>query len=115
MNKLQTLKYKIFKMTKQTAIYILLLNDGKHYCGITNCIERRLKQHQNGKSKYTSKHLPVKLVWLSWTDTRSEARQIEELIKNRGVSKWLTKYGQIHKIKDNGKIVKCKGPVLKKM
>lgn len=109
MNKLKGLKYRLFKTTKQTAIYILSLNNGKHYCGITNCIERRLKQHNSGKSKYTSNHLPLKLVWLSWTTNRTEARQIEELIKNRGVTKWFRKYGKIHKIKQNGKIVKCSG------
>jgi len=85
--------YKMTKITQQCAVYVLQMSDGRFYCGITNCIERRLKQHNAGKSKFTSKFLPVKLVWLSWCDTRKEAARAEKVIKQRGPKRWIHKYG----------------------
>lgn len=96
MNIIRKVIYKTTKLTQQTAVYILKLNDGRHYCGITNCIERRFKQHVKGKSKFTKKYLPVKLVWLAWCPSRKDAYNIEQMIKHRGVTRWLKHYGNLH-------------------
>ena len=65
-------------------IYILKCGDGSFYCGITNNIERRLKQHKGeiiGGAKYTRSHWPCKLVYKEKSASRSEASQRELVIK----------------------------------
>ena len=45
-------------------MYILECSNGKYYTGSTIDLERRLKQHMEGKgANFTRKHLPVKLVY----------------------------------------------------
>lgn len=47
-------------------LYVLRCRDGSLYCGITNDLTRRLKQHQAGKAaRYTRGRGPVVLV-RSW-------------------------------------------------
>ena len=66
-------------------IYILECRDGSLYCGITNNLEKRLKQHKGeikGGAKYTRSHWPCKLVYKEKSASRSEAAQREVVIKN---------------------------------
>ena len=66
-------------------IYILECGDGSLYCGITNNLEKRLKQHKGeikGGAKYTRSHWPCKLVYKEKSASRSEASQREIVIKN---------------------------------
>ena len=65
-------------------IYILNCVDDSLYCGITNNIEKRLKQHKGeiiGGAKYTRSHWPCKLVYEEKSASRSEASQREAIIK----------------------------------
>ena len=65
-------------------IYLLECGNDSFYCGITNNLERRLKQHNGeikGGSKYTRSHLPCKLVYKEASASRSEASQREAVIK----------------------------------
>ena len=65
-------------------IYILECRDGSLYCGITNNLEKRLKQHTGeikGGAKYTRSHWPCKLVYIEKSSSRSEALQREAIIK----------------------------------
>lgn len=50
---------------KQYFVYILLCNDNSYYTGITNNLDRRLYDHQNGTDRkaYTFKRRPLKLVF----------------------------------------------------
>ena len=49
---------------KSGFVYILLCSDGSYYTGSTTNIELRLQQHQEGVgSNFTSKRLPVKLLY----------------------------------------------------
>lgn len=44
--------------------YILQCANGQYYVGSTTDLEKRLQEHQAGLgAKFTSKHLPVKLVY----------------------------------------------------
>ena len=62
--------------------YILQCSDNSFYTGVTNDIERRVFEHQNGMNKcYTSKRLPVKLVWCSEYIDFSSAIALEKQIK----------------------------------
>ena len=66
-------------------IYILECSDDSLYCGITNNLEKRLKQHNGeikGGDKYTRSHRPCKLVYKEESASRSEAAQREAIIKN---------------------------------
>ena len=69
---------------KNWLIYILECRDGSLYCGITNNIDKRLKQHKGkikGGAKYTRSHWPCKLVYKEKSSSRSEALQREVIIK----------------------------------
>lgn len=45
-------------------MYMLECSDGTYYVGSTRDLEYRLSEHQEGKgAKYTSRRLPVKLVY----------------------------------------------------
>ena len=69
---------------KNWLIYILECRDGSLYCGITNNIEKRLKQHEGeikGGAKYTRSHWPCKLVYKEKSANRSKALQREIVIK----------------------------------
>ena len=71
-------------LQKKWLIYILECRDGSLYCGITNDIEKRLKQHKGeiiGGAKYTRSHWPCKLVYKEKSASRSEALQREIIIK----------------------------------
>ena len=71
-------------LQKKWLIYILECRDGSLYCGITNNIEKRLKQHKGeikGGAKYTRSHWPCKLVYEEKSASRSEASQREAIIK----------------------------------
>ena len=65
-------------------IYILKCVDDSLYCGITNNIEKRLKQHKGeiiGGAKYTRSHWPCKLVYKEKSASRSQALKREVIIK----------------------------------
>jgi len=71
-------------LQKKWLIYILECRDGSLYCGITNNIEKRLKQHKGeiiGGAKYTRSHWPCKLVYKEKSASRSQASQREAIIK----------------------------------
>lgn len=63
-------------------VYILLCVDGTLYTGISNNLEKRFLDHQNGKAaRYTRSHKPVKLVYSEQLPTQSEALKRERQIK----------------------------------
>jgi len=71
-------------------IYILKCSDGSFYTGSTKDLEARLYAHQVGKaSNYTSKRLPVQLVYAEEYDRIDEAFSREHQIK-----KWSRKKKQ---------------------
>jgi len=64
--------------------YLLECGDKSLYCGITNNLERRLKQHRGetkGGAKYTRSHQPCRLVYKEESLSRSKALQREAVIK----------------------------------
>lgn len=68
-------------------MYILKCYDESLYTGSTKDLEARVYDHQNGKgSNYTSKRLPVELVYVEEYDRIDEAFAREHQIK-----KWTKK------------------------
>lgn len=63
-------------------IYILKCKDNTLYTGITNKLEQRLNQHQNGTgAKYTRGRGPFTLLYLDQKENRSLASIEEARIK----------------------------------
>jgi predicted GIY-YIG superfamily endonuclease len=67
------------------SLYILQCSDGSLYTGVTNDVDRRLKQHQDGKaSHYTRTRRPVILVYREKCGNRSQALTRECAVKALG-------------------------------
>ena len=62
--------------------YLVRCADGTLYCGYTDDLERRLAVHNSGRgAKYTSRRLPVVLVYSERFDSKSRAMSRECAIK----------------------------------
>jgi len=66
------------------SLYLIRCIDNSLYCGITNDVSRRFKEHQNMGAK-TAKYLrgkgPLQLVFKQELGNRSKALKIEALLK----------------------------------
>jgi putative endonuclease len=63
-------------------IYILLCEDGSYYTGSTNDVEKRFKDHLEGRgARYTKSHKPVKVIYKEGFATKSEALKREAELK----------------------------------
>ena len=68
--------------SNQWFVYIIECRNKTLYTGITNNIERRIKEHNLGKGgHYTKIHIPVELLWKEIHPSRSSALQREFQIK----------------------------------
>jgi putative endonuclease len=67
----------------QYFVYILLCGDNSYYTGITNDIERRIWEHETCfyPTAYTSKRLPVKLVFWEKFNNPDHAIEFEKQVK----------------------------------
>lgn len=73
-------------------LYIVECRDGSLYTGITNDIERRLKEHNDGTAaRYTRSRRPVTLRYQEPCDDRSQAliRELSVKLLNRREKKAL--------------------------
>jgi putative endonuclease len=70
-------------------VYVIELKNQKNYTGHTNNLERRLWEHQTGKSPYTRKFMLKKLLYSETCDTRAEAMKREKFLKSSKGRKWL--------------------------
>lgn len=62
--------------------YILKCKDGTLYTGWTNNIDKRLKDHNDGKgAKYTKVRRPVELIYYEEFELKEEAMKREYAIK----------------------------------
>ena len=68
---------------KTWHVYILCCADGTLYTGITNDLERRLRQHNAGRgARYTRARLPVKIAYHEPASSQSDALKREREIKS---------------------------------
>jgi len=69
-------------MSKTYWVYILKCSDGSYYTGSTSNLEKRISEHKLGSIKgYTSKRLPVGLVFSEWFSDVNDAISAERQIK----------------------------------
>ncbi len=68
---------------KNYYIYILLCADGSYYTGVTNNVEKRFYEHQEGlvESCYTHNRRPLKLMYIEESSDVIEAISREKQIK----------------------------------
>ena len=69
-------------------MYILECADGSYYVGSTKDLERRLLENQEGRgARYTTRRLPVKLVYFEEYNHVAEAFEREKQVQNWGRAK----------------------------
>lgn len=61
--------------------YLLRCADGSYYCGHTDDMAVRLRQHEDGLIGYTAERKPFSLVWQGEFESRAEALQFELQVK----------------------------------
>lgn len=59
------------------------------YVGLTNNLERRYLQHQNGRVRSTKAYRPFQLVHKESFNTRQEARSREKYLKSGIGKEWI--------------------------
>ncbi|HRP32046.1 MAG TPA: GIY-YIG nuclease family protein [Agriterribacter sp.] len=64
--------------------------DGRFYVGLSEEVERRLKEHNSGKTKSTKGYVPWELCFYEQYFTRIEARRREIYLKS-GIGKEFIK------------------------
>ncbi len=73
-------------------VYILKsINHEKTYVGFTENIERRIKEHNQGKSKYTSKFKPWQIAYYEEVNELEEAIRLEKYYKRSAVRRKIKK------------------------
>ena len=70
-------------MTDGYQVYTLLNPEGRRYIGLTEDVEHRLAQHNQGVSKWTKGRGPWRLEWTSTPRTLGEARKLENQMKRQ--------------------------------
>jgi putative endonuclease len=75
-------------MSEEYYLYILKsLKDNNHYTGISSNIEKRLLQHNSGKTRSTKNRKPFILIYKEKFPSRLEARKREIFLKSYHGSK----------------------------
>ena len=64
--------------------------DGRLYVGFTENLERRISEHNSGKTKSTKGYVPWVLVYKEICKTREDARKREKFLKS-GIGKTIIK------------------------
>ena len=85
---------------KKFFVYLLLsIRDSRTYLGSTDSLERRVKEHNQGRSKSTKNRRPLKLIYFEEYDTLEKARAREKYLKTRSGRRELKKIFEKLKIK----------------
>ena len=82
---------RFIKSTTLFYVYaIKSLSRNYIYVGLTNNLERRILQHNNGENRSTKAYGPFELIYSEAFDTRMEARAKEKYLKS-GIGKEFLK------------------------
>ncbi|MDO8498382.1 MAG: GIY-YIG nuclease family protein [bacterium] len=63
----------------------------RSYVGFTNDLERRLEEHNKGKSYYASRYAPWKIIYTEEVSDYKEARKREKYLKSASGRKRVLK------------------------
>jgi predicted GIY-YIG superfamily endonuclease len=77
-------------------VYILHLSNNKFYTGITKDIQRRIREHHEGKSISTRNYRPFNVCYINNYESYQTARKYEVWIKSIGAFKFMQhqRFGQ---------------------
>ena len=64
-------------------VYVIRNESGRYYIGMSEDVEHRLIQHNSGESKWTKGKGPWALVWTSEAMSITDARRLENFLKNQ--------------------------------
>ena len=70
-------------MSAAYYVYVLQNLEGKFYIGITDDVNRRIEDHNDGRSRWTKSRGPWALVWQSQNLSLGDARKLENLLKRQ--------------------------------
>ncbi|MDY6913335.1 MAG: GIY-YIG nuclease family protein [Planctomycetota bacterium] len=70
-------------------VYVLRCCDASLYIGMTNDVQRRLREHNRSLVAWTKSRLPVSLMYQDAFSARSEARKREKYLKSGWGKQWL--------------------------
>jgi len=85
-------------------VYAIRCENSSIYIGQTDDLERRWKEHQNGRIDWTSRYRPVEIAHFEVLSTREEALRREQKLKTSYGRKWL------RKLIESGKARQAGGP-----
>jgi putative endonuclease len=73
--------------------YVLESDQGNHwYFGVTNNINRRISEHNSGKSAHANKYKPWKLRFCASFIDRPCAEKFEKYLKSHAGRAWMSKH-----------------------
>jgi len=73
-------------------LYILeSVNHQKTYVGSTTDVDRRLREHNKGKSSFTSRFKPWKVVYTEKLESYTKSRQREKFYKSGAGRRFIAK------------------------
>ncbi|QQS50534.1 MAG: GIY-YIG nuclease family protein [Bacteroidota bacterium] len=76
------------------TVYILRSKTlNKFYTGQTDNLERRMEEHNRGKTPFTKSGIPWILIYSIPLESRAEAMKLEKQIKKRGAERFLNDLG----------------------
>jgi putative endonuclease len=61
----------------------------RFYTGQTEDLERRMEEHNRGKTSFSAKGIPWQTVFSRAFSSRAEAMRLEKFIKKRGAARFL--------------------------
>ena len=64
-------------------VYVIQNQQGRFYIGLSDDVDRRVSQHNDGVSQWTRNKGPWSLVWQSDSMPLTEARKLENLLKKK--------------------------------
>ncbi len=74
-------------------VYVLESLDRQHwYFGVTNDLQRRIDEHNAGKSIHTNKHKPWKLRLMVTFHDRPQAEEFERYLKSHSGRAFMSKH-----------------------
>jgi putative endonuclease len=82
-----------FKAFFMPFVYVIdSLADKTSYTGIALNYNNRLKEHNNGKNRFTKGHMPWKIIYTEEHPDWQSARTREKYLKSAAGKRWLEKY-----------------------
>ncbi|MBU4446134.1 GIY-YIG nuclease family protein [bacterium] len=70
-------------------MYIIKSEEGLIYTGITKDLEKRLQEHNYGRSYYTKRGSNWKVIYSERYDSSDQARKREKYFNNNAGKEWL--------------------------